>query len=168
MDLNTRYESGGGSLSMMTRLAQVVFTLTQFPTVDKVAFLLEGEPVEAFGGEGIVLDEPADRGRFEEVAPAVLIETPTLGEAFTDPFRVTGTANVFEAVFNLEVRAADGSVLVTRRVQAASGTGTRGTFEATLPYPAGPATQGRLVAFVYSAEDGEREDIVSVPIRLAP
>ena len=37
---------------MQTRLAQVVYTLTQFPTVDGVVFSLDGEPIDVLGGEG--------------------------------------------------------------------------------------------------------------------
>lgn len=166
VDLSARYASGGGSLSMLTRLAQVVYTLTAFPSVDDVAFRLDGEPVEVFGGEGVVLDGPVDRADFEDQAPAVLIEAPALNATVGSPLRVTGSANVFEAVFHLELIDADGTVLVTRQVTASSGTGTRGTFDATLTFTA-PAGTGRLVAFVYSARDGAREDIVSIPITFA-
>jgi hypothetical protein len=60
VDLSREFEAGGGSFSMFARLAQVVYTLTQFPTVDRVAFRLDGEPVTTFSGEGIVFDGPVD------------------------------------------------------------------------------------------------------------
>jgi spore germination protein GerM len=60
VDLSREFEVGGGSFSMFGRLAQVVYTLTQFPTVDRVAFRLDGEPVTTFSGEGIVFDGPVD------------------------------------------------------------------------------------------------------------
>ena len=68
VDLTSQYQSGGGSLSMKARLAQVVYTLTQFPTVRAVLFHLDGEPVNVFSGEGIVLDVKArlDRGKKPE------------------------------------------------------------------------------------------------------
>ncbi len=43
VDLSAEFSSGGGSLSMGLRVAQVLFTLTQFDTVDAVSILLEGE-----------------------------------------------------------------------------------------------------------------------------
>lgn len=167
IDLSEDYSSGGGTLSMTTRLAQVVFTLTRFPTVDAVNFRLEGEPVEVFGGEGIVLDRPATRAQFEEQSPAVLIESPTLNQTVEGPLRVSGSANVFEGVFHLELRDAGGRVLTTSRVEASSGTGTRGTFASTLAVEdslSGPVT---LIAYVNSAKDGSRQEIVSIPLRLA-
>lgn len=166
IDLSENYSSGGGSLSMTTRLAQVVFTLTRFPTVDAVNFRLDGEPVEVFGGEGIVLDRPATRAQFEEQSPAVLIESPTLNQTVEGPLRVSGSANVFEGVFHLELRDGEGRVLTTSRVEASSGTGTRGTFSTTLAVEeslSGPIT---LIAYVNSAKDGSRQEIVSIPLRL--
>ena len=70
VDFSGEYEAGGGSLSMTMRLAQVVFTLTQFPEVEGVSFKLDGVPVEVFGGEGIMLDKPVNRADYEYLAPA--------------------------------------------------------------------------------------------------
>jgi hypothetical protein len=61
VDVTSGYQSGGGSLSMQMRLAQVVYTITQFPTVRAVRFALDGAPVNVFSGEGIVLDHPVGR-----------------------------------------------------------------------------------------------------------
>lgn len=76
VDLSGRYDDGGGSLSMRARLAQVVFTVTRFPSVHSVRFEMDGKPVKYFGGEGIVLNGPVGRADFEDVAPAVLMESP--------------------------------------------------------------------------------------------
>ena len=84
---------------MFTRLAQVVFTLTQFPTVDGVRFKLDGKLIDTLGGEGIIIDEPLDRDDYEDMSPAILVESPTVGATLRSPMRITGTANVFEAVF---------------------------------------------------------------------
>ena len=58
VNFSAAYESGGGSLSMTARLMQVVFTLTQFATVHRVVFRIEGTRVTTFGGEGVMLDHP--------------------------------------------------------------------------------------------------------------
>lgn len=166
VNLSHQFASGGGSFPMSARLAQVVFTVTQFAPIKYVSFQLDGKPVTVFGGEGIVLDHPVARSNYEQLSPAVLIEAPVIGETVSSPITVTGTANTYEAVFQLQILDANGQVVVSQRVQASSGTGTRGTFSAVLIPSAsvhGPAT---LRAFEYSAKDGSPINIVDIPISL--
>ena len=70
VDLTSDYQAGGGSRSMQLRLGQVVYTLTQFPTVRTVRFQLDGAPVNVFSSEGIVLDKPVGRGAYKNLLSA--------------------------------------------------------------------------------------------------
>ena len=58
VDLSRDFESGGGSLGLTLRLAQVTCTVDEFATVKGVRFALDGQPVSVFSGDGIVLDRP--------------------------------------------------------------------------------------------------------------
>jgi hypothetical protein len=58
VDLSRSFESGGGTLGLTLRLAQVACTVDQFDTVTGVRFSLDGEVVRVFSGDGIVLDKP--------------------------------------------------------------------------------------------------------------
>jgi len=166
VDLSREYESGGGSLSMAMRLAEVVFTLTQFDSVEGVNFKLDGEPIEVFGGEGLILDHPVNRNDYEELSPAILVESPTLGETVRSPLRVTGTANVFEATFQLNVTDWDGLIVADEVVTATSGTGTRGTFDITVPFEVSRAGLGSLIVFTYSAKDGSQTNVIEIPLQI--
>jgi germination protein M len=166
VDLSKEYSSGGGSLSMMMRLAEVVFTLTQFPTVDGVSFKLDGEPIDVLGGEGIIIDHPMSRADYEDMSPAILVESPTLGSTVSSPVRITGTANVFEAVFRINIVDWDGLIIADEVVMASSGTGTRGTFDVTVPFTLTKAGPGSLIVFSDSPKDGSQINIVEIPIEL--
>jgi hypothetical protein len=168
VDLSREFETGGGSASMFGRLAQVVYTLTQFPTVKQVAFQLDGEPVTVFSGEGIVLDEPSDREDYEAFLPSVFVERPTWGATLGNPVRVSGIANVFEAVFFVEVRDADGGTLAKERVMATCGTGCWGTFDVSIPYDVSSRQEGSVVTYNLSAMDGSIEDLRGYPVTLVP
>lgn len=133
--------------------AQVVHTLTQFPTVRMVS---------------IGHMQPRGRADLEEFSPSVLVESPTVGEQVSSPLRITGTANTFEATFNVEIVDERGSVLGKRFVTATSGSGTRGTFDAEVPFKANGAGPGKLVVFELSAEDGSRIHEVEIPLQIAP
>lgn len=166
VDLSQEYTSGGGSLSMFTRLAQVVFTLTQFPSVDGVRFKIDGQLITALGGEGIVVDEPITREDLEAMSPAILVESPTVGETVGSPMRVTGTANVFEAVFQINIVDWDGLIIAEQMVTATSGSGTRGTFDVTIPFTVSKAGIGALIVFAESPVDGSQIDVVEIPLKL--
>ncbi len=165
VDLTSSFGSGGGSLSMFLRIGQVVYTVTQFSGVRKVLFHMDGKPVPTLGGEGVILSDPVTRADSEGVTPAILVESPASGGAVQNPAKIGGTANVFEAVFWVEIHAGDGTVLVKQKVTASSGTGTRGTFSADLPYPVttGP---GKVVAYTLSPKDGTKTIVVVVPVTL--
>jgi germination protein M len=136
-------------------LAQTVYTLTQFaPT----------RPV-------LVNGRRYTRADFEEFTPAILIESPLPqlpDQTVTRPFRMVGTANTFEATFQYELVDSAGKVIARHFVTATSGSGTRGTFDVTIPYPAGHAGSGKLVVYESSAKDGSRIHVIEIPVRLSP
>ena len=110
VDLSGEFQSGGGSLSMQLRVAEVVFTLTQFPTVETVSFELDGEAVEFIGGEGIDATD-VTRAEMSNVTPFILVESPVPGETVEDTFEVTGISNTFEANVQYRLVGGDGTVL---------------------------------------------------------
>ncbi|UQS30128.1 GerMN domain-containing protein [Streptomyces fradiae] len=166
VDLTGRYDDGGGTLSMRARLAQVVFTATRFPAVTSVRFALDGGPVTRFGGEGVDLARPVGRADFEDLTPAVLVESPMIGDTVRGPVRVWGTANTFEASFGLRITDADGHTAAHTPVMATSGNGVRGTFDLTVRLQGFREGPGTLTALW---DDPEQERLVSeatVPLTL--
>jgi hypothetical protein len=166
VDLSKEYESGGGSMSMFMRLAEVVFTLTQFPTVEGVNFKLDGQPIEVLGGEGIIIDHPMSRTDFEDQSPVILLESPTLGQTVTNPLRLAGTANVFEAVFRIEIVDADGLIVANQVVNATSGTGTRGTFDVTMGFTPQKTGLGSIIVSYDSPKDGSKVVVDEIPVMM--
>ncbi len=168
VDLSREFESGGGSEGMFVRLAQVVYTLTQFPTVDAVRLELAGEPVDVFGGEGIVLDQPLNRADYREQLPAIFVDRPAWGAALGNPGAVAGLANVFEATFRVQVQDASGDIVADRQVMASCGTGCWGTFKIQVEYGVDKAQWGTLRVFNLSARDGAPENVTEYPVWLTP
>ena len=120
------------SVSSHTAQGQVVYTLTQFPTITSV----DGSTREGFA------DLTADA--------AIFIAEPKRDSTVSSPVHASGTADVFEATFVAEIWSG-GKLLRTQTLTASSGTGTRGTWSATFDLPPGPA---RLVFYEPSAENG--------------
>ena len=168
VNLSAEFGSGGDKAAILGRLAQVVYTLTQFSTVDAVSFELDGQPVTTFGGAGIVLDHPVGRDDYTDQLPAIFIDRPAWGAALTHPGRVSGVANVFEATFQVRLTDAKGAVLVDRTVMASCGTGCWGTFKVDLAYTVAKGQYGTLRVYDRSAKDGSPENITEYPVWLTP
>lgn len=152
----------------MIRLAQVTYTLTQFPTVNAVSFRLDGRPVTVFGSEGIVLDGPVAREDFHDLLPSVWVDRPAWGAALGNPGRVTGLANTFEAQFHVAVLDNDGISIADESVMATCGTGCWGTFDVSIRYSVREGQWGALRTYNYSAEDGSVIDVRDYPVWLTP
>ncbi len=53
-----------GAEGTVAQLLQVIYSSTEFPTVERVQFLVEGEAVDYLGGDGIYIGEPLGRDAF--------------------------------------------------------------------------------------------------------
>jgi germination protein M len=144
---NGRAQVTGAAINKAA-LAQIVYSLTTFPTVKSVNGKTRSD-VEAF-------------------VPPILVEHPGALEAVTSPLQVTGTANTFEATFNYRLEDASGKLLAKDFVTATSGTGTRGTFDFSVPFTVDSAQEGTLVVFELSAENGSVIHERRIPLRLMP
>jgi germination protein M len=164
VDLSREFESGGGSASMQARVAQVVYTLTQWSFVSRVTFELDGEPVEGIGGEGVAAHE-LTRADLTNVLPPIFIDPPLRWAS--SPLTVAGSASVFEANVSLRLEA-DGETLAKGFATAAEGAPGRGAFATMLDFRVEEPTEATLVAFEASANDGSETNVVRMRVRLCP
>ena len=165
VDLDGTFESGGGSLSMTLRVAQVVFTLTQFDTVDTVDVHIEGVDVDAIGGEGVPADD-LDRSDFEDATPAVLVESPVPGQAVTSPTTIEGIARVFEGTVSYTVTDGDG-LIVDEGFTTASGLEAFPPFSVTVTFDVPTPGVGSVIAYEVSARDGSQQHVYEVPVNIS-
>jgi hypothetical protein len=159
----------GGVFSLRGRLAQVVYTLTQFATVDRVNFKLEGQPVKVFTSEEIVLDSPVTRATYRDrYLPLIFVDRPAWGAAMLSGSHVTGLANAFEAQFRVAVIDRNDKVLVDRPVLATAGTATWGRFDLILSYNVSSAQWGTLRVWDISEYSGKPVAVREYPVYLRP
>jgi germination protein M len=133
-------------------LAQVVYTLTQFPSVSGV------RTARSLGDTA-----PLTRSDFEDVTPQILVESPLPHETVASPLHVRGTANTFEATFHIRLFDAAGRKLLQKFATATSGSGTRGTYDVTLTF-SDAVTPRWLEVFEPSAENGQPLHRVRIPL----
>ena len=169
VDLTSEYQSGGGALSMQTRLGQVVYTVTQFPTVQTVRFRLDGAPVNVFSSEGIVLDHPVGRSDYSDLLPAIVVVKPAAGDRVASPVTVSGTADVFEANVTVEILNATGDMVGKTFTTATCGTGCRGSYSVPVTYKVAKQQRGTVVVHDDDAAGtGTPPHSVRIPVTLTP
>lgn|GEM_PF-3540953 len=62
LNFNRELENyGGGTSRLQGMIAQIVYTATEIPGIEKVWIWMEGEKELILGGEGLVLDHPLSR-----------------------------------------------------------------------------------------------------------
>jgi hypothetical protein len=130
-------------------VAEIVYTLTQFPSVDRV---------DVAGRSGLTRDD------FAAYVPPISVESPASGAHVPGTFHVSGTASVFEATLVVQLLR-DGAVIAKQTVTASEGAPGRGTFDATFTASGGALT---VSAFAPSAADGSPQHEVDVPVTVGP
>jgi len=167
IDLSSKYATDGGAAAVFIRLDQVVYTATQFPTVKKVRFLIGGKTVKVFTGEGVMLDRPQTRAGADYAIPPIFVDNPAWMATVKRGTVARGTADVFEAVFHLQLRDVAGKLLVNKTVHASSGTGTRGTWSLKLAWGTATPGVGELRVFANSAKNGAEIDEATIPVTIS-
>ena len=136
-------------------LQALVHTLTQFPTVQRVAVQVEGRAVAG----------PLARDTSLPLAPIALAEPAPGALVKGDRLVVKGEASVYEGTVSLRLRDDRGQVMAQGHATAAEGAPGRGQFSGSLSFtpPAGPHAW-TLEAFEVSAEDGQIGYSVQLPV----
>ncbi len=169
VDLTSEFQYGAGALSMQTRLGQVVYTLTQFPTVQKVRFRLDGDPGQRLLERGHRARPPGRPQRLLRPAACDHRRQARFATHVTSPVTVAGTANVFEANVSVEVLDANGDVVGKTFTTASCGTGCRGTYSVPVSFKVAKAQSGTIVVHDDDAAGtGKPPHEVRVPVTLAP
>jgi germination protein M len=161
VNLSKEFVSGGDSASMRGRVAQVVYTLTQFPSITSVRFQIDGQVLAIFS-EGL------GREDYRDQLPAIFVDRPAWGGVLGNPARIVGLANVFEATFRVEIVDGQGRALAAGPVTASCGSDCWGTFDVTVPYHVAAAGWGTLRVFEPSAKDGSPTNVTQYPVWLTP
>ena len=151
---------------MPLRIAQVVYTLGQFPTVTGVLFKVGGQGVTVLGG--VPVQGPQTTAMYEGYLPAITVQNPTIGEQVSSPVTVSGTADVFEAVVSVRILDSAGNQIARTFSTASCGTGCRGGYSVPVSYSVTRQEPGTIEVFESSAKDGQPVNVQQIPVTLAP
>jgi hypothetical protein len=168
VDLDATFTAKETLASVVGSLAQVVYTLTQFDSVEGVVFEVEGSPLFEYFGRYEVDGLIQRRANFSDLLPFILVESPGIGERVSSPVTIAGTANVFEAVVSIAILDEHGRTVASTFTMATCGTGCRGSYATDVRYHVGTRQPGTLRVYEVSAMDGSPIHVVEIPVILTP
>jgi hypothetical protein len=160
--LSANVGAGGESAG----IASIVDTLTEFPTIQKVQFTVEGSAdkgMEWWGHVGLYV-QPFSRNLSLVYEPAIWVTAPTAGKKVASPFTLRGNARVFEATVSWRLKDDAGTVLAEGFTNAAEGAPGRGDFETTVSFTPSTSGKGQLEVFETSMKDGSDMNKVTIPL----
>ena len=147
-------------------ITAIVNTLTEFSSIKKVQFTVDGlaeNGMEWWGHVGL-FEQPFERNLNFVREPIIWVNTPVTGQTITSPVRITGSAMIFEATVVYCLKDSDGNVLAKGFTQAAAGAPDRGDFSAEAAFTATAAGKGQLEVYEESMKDGSALHKVVIPV----
>ena len=169
VDLSPEFEAVSyGTAGELAMVAQLVFTVTQFPTVDSVDIWIDGVERDYILSHGLDAHD-LTRENFYDQAPEILVEHPFAGQSVWAPFRVTGFSRTFESIVQWQL-VTDGEVIASGFITANQpDVGRHGPFEFVVDL--GDVDRSllrtlQLTVFETSAEDGSTINAHVVPVFL--
>ncbi len=129
-----------GSSGEALGITSIVNTLTEFSTIQKVQFTVEGSAEDAMGWWGHVglQDQPFVRDLSAVEEPLIWVTTPKSNQKLTSPFGLRGTAIIFEATVNYRLTDSTGAVLAQGYTMTTAGAPERGDFEVAITFTRPP------------------------------
>lgn len=155
-----------GSSGEELGIASIVNTLTEFPTIQEVFFMVDGQVENAMDWWGHVglYEQPFQRDLSNVFEPAIWVTSPVKDQVITSPVTIRGNARVFEATVSFRLKDAAGNVLAEGFTTAAEGAPGRGDFEGELAFKPDGSGQGQLEIFEESMKDGSDLNKVTIPV----
>ena len=158
-----------GSSGEALGIQSIVNTLTEFSTINKVSFKVEGEldgRTQDWWGHVGLYEQPFTRDLSYVLEPAIWVTTPKPGNEVSSPLTVRGSAMVFEAVVSMRVITKDGQKIAQANTMASGGAPLRGDFNTSISFEApAAANEGYLEVYWASPQDGSDLDLVRIPIK---
>jgi Immunoglobulin-like domain of bacterial spore germination/Sporulation and spore germination len=166
VDLSSSFVSAASQSTMPLRIAQVVYTVTQFPTVTHVQFKVDGQGVTVLGG--VPVQSPQTTAMYDGYLPAITVQNPAIGERVSSPVTVSGTADVFEAVVSVRILDSAGNQIARTFSTASCGTGCRGGYSIPVSYTVNQVEPGTIEVYESSPKNGQPVNVQQIPVTLNP
>ncbi len=161
-------KANAGAAAEELGIKSIVNTLTEFPTVQKVQFTVEGSLSAASDWWGHVglRGQPFKRDLGMVYEPVIWVTSPAPGQKISKQFDIKGSARIFEATVNYRLKDSGGNVIAEGYTMASEGAPGRGDFSKTISLASSFAGTGQLEVFEVSMNDGSDMNKVIIPVEM--
>lgn len=140
----------------------MVNTLTEFPSIEEVKFLVNGEKSQVGGLSGIKVPEKLVRDLSLVLEPEIWINTPEDGAVLSgNKVRIESSAMVFEKTLHYKLEDKDGNVLVEDFLTMSEKLSVRDVFDFEIEIPETTAKEFKLSLYGLSGKDGSPTGLVT-------
>lgn len=156
-----------GSAGEMLGIQSIVNTLTEFPQIREVSFLVEGKAdgrAKDWWGHVDLYDQPFKRNLEKVYEPAIWVTHPVAGQIAGVPLLLKGSARVYEGTVSARLLDSENKIIAEGRATASCSAPGRGDFEMKLTYTSPGKGHGILEVYWVSPKDGSQLDTVRIPI----
>ncbi len=144
------------------RLAQVVYTLTGYANVSRVSIQVGKVALTNFAG--VDLTNPVGRSQVTAALPAVLLESPAVGDSVVGTLKVAGITSL-AGTYEIQLVDPAGRLLAGVTDTAVVG----GLFQQVIPLKGVTApTTGTLTVFARPTSSSQLPQTVSLTVPVAP
>lgn len=159
------YNYPAGSSTEALAIQAIVNTLTEFPTVNKVKFLVEGEAVETLWGHVSIQEMNFTRQMGAVREPNIWVDTVKEGQLFTSDTRIAGSMMQFENNLVYRLNDGNGNEITNGFVTGEGFDEGRSYFDFRIDFEKPETQHGSLELFGISAKDGSEIDKVTIPVK---
>ncbi len=160
INFNSAFYQSGTNAQMLGRIAQVVYTMTQFANVGSVAFQLGNSVIESLGN--VKLGKPIGRASVSGALPPLLVESPALSDKETSPLQLQAVS-AFSGVYSVQLYDQAGKQLL----DVVGTTLPWATIDESVPYSASSTGTGKLVVSA-SPRGLATEQVANIAIQVGP
>jgi hypothetical protein len=140
VNFSPQFVEPGPQAVLSARLAQVVYTLTAYPNIGRVALLVVGMPINSFAG--VDTSSPIGRSQVTAALPGVLLENPAVGSSVSGLFHISGITSI-NGIYDIQLVDSTGRLLASVTNTAVTGA----TFSQTIPFSRPYAGTGTIRVF---------------------
>jgi len=159
VSVNSGFFAAASTTEMTLRLAEIVYTLTEFSGVTSAQFYVHGATLSNV--DGIPTSRPLDRTDLAVAVGDFLLVSPAVGDTVTSPVTISGLSE-FSGTLEVQITDSAGKLIVNTVATTTVGE----SFTYTYPYTSNEAGPATVKVFAAPNRSSNAQLVAAIPVTL--